>query len=77
MAGQTGDAASHAKGSKPPRVSSGEQMTLAKAHVLRWFANLVEEGVAEFTRSADGESELRLATGEIYRLNRNTVERIA
>jgi len=33
-------------------------------------ANLVEEGVAQIKRSADGESELRLSTGEVYRLNR-------
>jgi hypothetical protein len=64
------------EGSKPPRVSRGEETTLAKAYVLRWFANLVEQGSAEFKRSADGESELRLATGEVYRLNRNTVWRI-
>jgi hypothetical protein len=77
MAGQTSDAASHAKGSNSPRVSRGEETTLAKAYVLRWLANLVEEGVAEFKRSANGESELRLATGEVYRLDRNTVRRIA
>ena len=76
MAGQTSDAASHAKRPKPPRLSRGEETTLAKAYVLRWFANLVEEGVAQIKRSADGESELRLATGEVYRLNRNTVRRI-
>ena len=76
MAGQTSDAASNAKGTKSPRLSSGEETTLAKAYVLRWFADLVEEGVAQIKRSADGESELRLVTGEVYRLNRNTVRRI-
>jgi hypothetical protein len=77
MAGQTSDAASDAKGSTPPHIPSGQQTTPARAHALRSFASLVEEGVAEFRRSADGESELRLATGEVYRLDRNTVRRIA
>jgi len=77
MAGHTSDAASNAKRPKPSRLSSGEETTLAKAYVLRWFADLIEEGVAQIKRSADGESELRLATGEVYRLNRNTVRRIA
>jgi hypothetical protein len=73
MASQTRSAASHAKSLKPPRVSRGEE---TKAYVLRCFANLVEEGVAQIKRSADGESELRLATGEVYRLNKKTVRRI-
>jgi len=34
-----------------------ERDDTAKAYVLRWFANLVEEGVAQIKRSADGESE--------------------
>jgi hypothetical protein len=73
MVGQTRGAASHAKSPKSPRISKGED---TKAYVLGCFANLVEEGVAQIKRSADGESELRLATGEVYRLKKSTVRRI-
>ena len=76
MAGRARVAASHAKRRKDPPVSRAKEEIRAKAYALRCIANLVEEGLAHIERLADGESELRLATGEVYRLGKNTVRRI-
>jgi hypothetical protein len=76
MAGRARVAASHAKRRKDPPVSRAKEEIRAKAYALRCIANLVEEGLANIERLADGESELRLATGEVYRLGKNTVRRI-
>jgi hypothetical protein len=67
MAGRARVAASHAKRRKVSPVSRAKEESRAK---------LVEEGLAHTERVADGESELRLATGEVYRLGKNTVRRI-
>ncbi len=76
MAGRARVAASHTKRRKVSPVSRANEESRAKAHALRCIANLVEEGLAHIERVADGESELRLATGEVYRLGKNTVRRI-
>ena len=76
MAGRARVAASHAKRRKVMPVSREREETRGKVYALRCIANLVEEGLAHIERLADGESELRLATGEVYRLGKNTVRRI-
>jgi hypothetical protein len=76
MAGRTRVAASHAKRRKGPPNSRAKEEIRAKAYALRCIANLVEEGLVHIERLADGESELRLSTGEVYRLGKNTVRRI-
>jgi len=76
MAGRARVAASHAKRRKVSPVSRAKEESRAEAYALRCIANLVEEGLAHIERLADGESELRLATGEVYRLGKNTVRRI-
>ena len=75
MAGRARVAASHAKRRKVPPVSTAKEEIRAKAYALRWIANLVDEGLAHIERLADGESDLRLATGEGYRLGKNTGRR--
>ena len=75
MAGRARVAARHAKRRKVPPVSRDEEEIRAKAYALRSIANLVEEGLAQMERLPDGESELRLATGEVYRLGKDTLRR--
>jgi hypothetical protein len=48
----------------------------AKEYALKCIANLVDEGLAQLHHTADGMSELRLATGEVYLLGANTLRRI-
>jgi hypothetical protein len=69
--------ASDAKGRKAPRVSRQEEEIRAKAYALQCIANLVKEGLARLAHKADGVSELRLATGEVYLLSENSLRRIA
>ena len=76
MAGRAKVAASHAKRRKVMPVSREREGTRAKAYALRCIANLVEQGLAHMERLPDGESELRLATGEVYRLGKDTLRRI-
>ena len=76
MAGQAKVAASHAKRRKVTPVSKEREETRAKAYALRCIANLVEQGLAHMERLPGGESELRLATGEVYRLGKDTLRRI-
>ena len=78
MAGRVRVAASHAKRRKGPPVSREEEEEIrAKAYALRCIADLIEESLAHIEPLADGESELRLATGEVYRLGKTTLRRIA
>jgi hypothetical protein len=49
----------------------------AKAFVMAEFARLVEEGRAVMATLEVGTLELRLATGEIFHLGKDTVTRIA
>jgi hypothetical protein len=76
MAGQAKVAASHAKRRKVTPVSKEREETRAKAYALRCIANLVEQGLAHMERLPGGESELRLATGVVYRLGKDTLRRI-
>ena len=77
MAGRARTAAGGAKRRKPPSVSRKDEEKRAKAYALQCIAKLVEDGLAQMEYVADGESELRLATGEVYRLGENTLRRIA
>jgi hypothetical protein len=56
--------------------SRQEEEREAKAYALKCFASLVEEGLAQWRHAADGAAELRLVTGEVYRLGENTLWRI-
>jgi hypothetical protein len=76
MAGRAKVAASHAKSRKVMPVSREREETRTKAYALRCIANLVEQGFAHMERLPDGESKLRLATGEVYRLGKDTLRRI-
>ena len=75
MAGRAKVAASHAKRRKVMPASREGEETRAKAYAQRCIANLVEQGLAHMERLPDGESELRLATGEVYRLGKDTLRR--
>jgi hypothetical protein len=77
MTGRTRAVASYAKRRKVPTASREEEEPQAKAYALECIANLVEEGLAQLDHTADGVSELRLVTGEVYRLGENTLRRIA
>jgi hypothetical protein len=75
MTGRTRAVASYAKRRKVPTAS--EEGRQAKAYALECIANLVEEGLVRLDHTTDGASELRLVTGEVYRLGENTLRRIA
>jgi len=77
MTGRTRAVAGYAKRRKVPSASREEEERRAKAYALKCIANLVEEGLARLDHTADGASELRLVTGEAYRLGENTLGRIA
>ena len=77
MAGRARVVASDAKRCKATRVSRQKEEIRAKAYALRCIGNLVKEGLARLEHKADGVSELRLATGEVYLLSENTLRRIA
>jgi hypothetical protein len=76
MAGRTKPVARHAKSGKAQAASSEEERQ-AKAFALECIANLVEDGLALLAHTADGASELRLVTGEVYRLGEKALRRIA
>ena len=76
MTGRTKASASYAKRRKVPTVSPEEKECQAKANALECIAYHVEQGLAQLDHTADGESELRLVTGEVYRLGDNTLRRI-
>lgn len=77
MTGRTGAVESFAKRRKASSASREEGERRAKAYALRCIANLVKEGLAQLDHTADGASELRLVTGEVYRLGENALRRIA
>jgi hypothetical protein len=77
MTGRARAVASYAKRRRVPTASEEEEECRAKAYALQCIANLVEEGLAQLAHTADGASELRLVTGEVYRLGANTLRRIA
>jgi hypothetical protein len=76
MTGRTTAVAKYATRRKVTVTSRQEEDREAKAYALRCFACLVEEGLAQWRHAADGAAELRLVTGEIYRLGENTLWRI-
>ncbi|MDB5516518.1 MAG: hypothetical protein JWQ17_3276 [Tardiphaga sp.] len=77
MAGRARIAANDAKRRKVPPVPRKDEEIRARTFALECIANLVEEGLARMEYHADGKSELRLATGEIYRLGVNSLRRTA
>ena len=54
-----------------------EDAEVAKAIVMAGVARIVEEGHADIATLECGSLELRFTTGEIFRLDRETVTRIA
>jgi hypothetical protein len=76
MTGRTKRVARYAKSRNTPAVSTEEERQ-AKAFALECIANLVGDGLVLLVHTADGASELRLVTGEIYRLGETTLRRIA
>jgi hypothetical protein len=76
MTGQTKAVATYAKRRNLP-ARSREEKPQAKAYALQCIAKLVDEGLARLDHTADGVSELRLVTGEIYLLGEITLRRIA
>lgn len=49
----------------------------AKSEVLAAIGELVDDGKAEWSRTATGEVELRLLSGEVFLLGDVTVTRVA
>jgi hypothetical protein len=76
MTGRTKRVARYAKSRNTPAVSTEEERQ-AKAFALECMASLVDDGLALLVHTADGASELRLVTGEVYRLGEKTLRRIA
>jgi hypothetical protein len=76
MTGRTKRVARYAKNRNTPAVSTEEERQ-AKVVALECIANLVEDGLALLVHTAEGASELRLFTGEAYRLGEKTLRRIA
>jgi hypothetical protein len=54
-----------------------ESRDVAKALVMAAVARIVEDGGATIVTLGSGKLELRLATGEIFHLGKETVTRIA
>jgi hypothetical protein len=75
MTGRTKRVARCAKSRNAPAVSTEEE-SQAKAFALECIANVMEGGLALLVHTADGASELRLVTGEVYRLGEKTMRRI-
>lgn len=48
----------------------------AKSLVLAAIGNLIDDGKAEWGRTASGETELRLSTGEVFELGEGSVTRV-
>jgi hypothetical protein len=76
MTGRTTAVAHYATHRRVTVTSRQEEDREAKAYALKCFACLVEEGLAQWRHAADGAAELRLVTGEVYRLGENTLWRI-
>jgi hypothetical protein len=57
--------------------SALENADVAKALVLAELARIVEEGAAVIATLESGTIQLRLATGEVFRLGETAVTRIA
>ena len=49
----------------------------AKSLVMTAIGQMVEDGKAEWSRTATGETELRLLTGEVFLLGEISITRIA
>jgi hypothetical protein len=49
----------------------------AKARVMGYFRELVDDGLADWLALEDGTIRLQLNTGEIYMLDKATITRIA
>jgi len=49
----------------------------AKSQVLAAIGELVDDGKAEWSRTATGEIELRLVSGEVFVLGETSVTRVA
>jgi hypothetical protein len=75
MTGQTKAVAAYPK-RRNLSARSREEKPQAKAYALQCIAKLVDGGLARLDRTADGGSELRLVTGEVYRLGEKTLRRI-
>jgi len=76
MTGRTRAVANDAKHRGVTTTSREEEERQAKAYALECIASLVKEGLAQWRHAADGAAELRLVTGEVYRLGENTLRRI-
>ncbi|TPI32919.1 hypothetical protein FJW08_06965 [Mesorhizobium sp. B3-2-1] len=61
------------------QIANGEAVNRedAKALVMAAMGELVEDGQAEWGRTATGEFELRLVTGEVFVLGEVSVTRVA
>jgi hypothetical protein len=77
MTGRIRAVANDAKHREVTATSREEEELRAKAYALECIACLVKEGLAQWRHAADGAAELRLVTGETYRLGENTLQRIA
>jgi|tagenome__1003787_1003787.scaffolds.fasta_scaffold20178870_2 hypothetical protein len=76
MVGRARSAVSYTKRHKVLPVSREQEEIRASAYALRCIASLVDEGLAQMEHVAHGQIELRLATGEVYRVGENTLRRI-
>jgi hypothetical protein len=76
MTGRTKRVACYATSRNTPAVSTEEERQ-AKAFALECIANVVEGGLALLVHTTDGASELRLVTGQVYRLGEKTMRQIA
>jgi hypothetical protein len=56
--------------------SWSEELDAAKALFMTEVAHIVDDGRGELTRLESGTLELRLATGEIFHLGKQSVTRI-
>ena len=77
MTGRTRAVESFRRRRKASTASREKGERRAKAYALRCIIKLVKEGLAQLDHTADGVNELRLVTGEVYRLGENTLRRIA
>ncbi|UCI22025.1 hypothetical protein FJ970_14155 [Mesorhizobium sp. B2-1-8] len=61
------------------QIANGEAVNRedAKALVMAAMGELVEDGQAEWSRTATGEIELRLMSGEVFVLGEVSVRRVA
>ncbi|SDE91721.1 hypothetical protein SAMN05421538_1157 [Paracoccus isoporae] len=59
------------------REATSHQCDPEKAEVMRWISGLVGVDLAELRQLKNDEHELRLASGEVFRLRQTTIHRIA